>query len=959
MKKIFYSLIALLVLGWTDLNAQDYCTPKGNMHSNGKTYVKKIETTGLEQNLVKEWSSTPDNVFQLINEEINVYTGTTFNVIYTANEVGPRSTTVTYQDLRYTRAFIFTDWDGDGTFDKINTLGVASPSDKTTPNNVLANYDTVMNINQEFTVPENAYIGQVRIRIIYHNAWLGEATACMTNISDGMAYDIKVNVQPQSIPSRTVSVQSSGNGTANITSPAGGESGSIDTNMPVTIKATPNPGYKFANWTNGIDGPEMSTKNPFTYAGTEAITLVANFTEVLGINNGWKTELPSVNNNGRYSSGNYKRIEINDGIIGTGSSQSKSFTIESWVKIEKFTAPSEEYLNGTGNTLMGHRQICVYGYGSDPSFSVNLRSETEKGYNINIFSRTKNANNSFKASVLSSDSYELAVGEWQHLAFTGELDEENQLHYKLFVNGELVITFDITKDLTEIFNEQNSLPMLTDTYNNETSVFVFGEGFPAIFSDIMIWNKALTQNEIKTSMKGYTQVPDGLIGYYLLDETNSEGGCDNLGSATDYKIKITNLYLQSEINAEYFHFGDWGNAQNKVTRSFLNSTEVENYTMDITNERPEPRGGAKFYLNNTEVADEQWEKNGDELNFGYLVNSQKLTRLDYNGGKHVPLPEQAIAVYHNGDPGMPTYVTTSDIKAIDSSTATEPANSYVVGGIEYTMTMPSVAKTEWMPVSLPIGIDAVADITTDATKLLRPGYNFWYAQVSPDYLAINSGNIWETIKNQDGNYVLQPGIISVPEARINHKFTFFTQINKPVVIRKFNAQYNTSLLPEVGEMAFVQNPYGYKVNALKMAGIDAEGNGANLTIYRFNKTTGNFDPLDKTNIEAEGNTLNEFEPFFVHDSNNGVSQAPRYIGTKDVSGIVEFEAVYDVNVRGTENAVEVETFQNTEVQIYTLDGVMVAADEVEGTREFELPAGIYVVKTTVEGENKSFKVVVE
>lgn len=42
MKKIFYSLIALLVLGWTDLNAQDYCIPDGNMHSNGKTYVKKI-----------------------------------------------------------------------------------------------------------------------------------------------------------------------------------------------------------------------------------------------------------------------------------------------------------------------------------------------------------------------------------------------------------------------------------------------------------------------------------------------------------------------------------------------------------------------------------------------------------------------------------------------------------------------------------------------------------------------------------------------------------------------------------------------------------------------------------------------------------------------------------------------------------------------------------------------------
>lgn len=733
------------------------------------------------------------------------------------------------------------------------------------------------------------------------------------------------------------------------------ESTVIETADPVTVSATANIGYEFVRWTiakEGVSEVTESTDNPYIYTDDKKVTLTAYFQEKpLGVNNGWKTVLPSspTTNNKGYEKGNYYRIEINDGIFREeGIVTAKSFTIESWVKFDDFNK-FDEYSTNKGLIVMGNRQPNFYGYDSEPSFGVILQKDTE-GYKLKLQTRWKTEGDKYNSGV-STNSYKVETSKWYHIAYTGTVDPtNNNLYYKLYVNGEEVISYDTTG------NVENALPVLPDKYNDETCTFAFGEGIPATYSDIMIWNKVLTPGEIRESMKGYVDAPEGLYGYYLLDKVNDSGECQNLGSQKGYTAKIANITLTTSTNAtKYIALGTTGN-----NRSFLAKTDVESKTINITEERPEPRGGAKFYNNNNEIIDDtKWEKNGNET-FGYLTNTGNLKRLDYNGETKVLFPETVLAVYHNGNPSLPTYVKNTEIKTNTDLAVPQIQNSYVAAGLEYTMTMPSTAKTEWMPISLPENIDLVSD----GTYILRPGYNFWYAQVKDDYTSIDSENgIWETVTSDTENYELEPGIISVPEARTGQSFTFYTKLDVPVVIRSFNSEFNKTLMPKPGTIKYIRNPYSYEVNSLNVAGIYPEDglNGESITVYKYNSASGNFDPVSKEgNIDLDPtNRLKAFEPFFVHDSNNGVSQAPRYIGTKDVSGIVEFEAVYDVNVRGTENAVEVETFQNTGVQIYTLDGVMVAADEVEGTREFELPAGIYVVKTTVEGENKSFKVVVE
>jgi uncharacterized repeat protein (TIGR02543 family) len=65
------------------------------------------------------------------------------------------------------------------------------------------------------------------------------------------------------------------------TPPAGGGTsggGMVDTGSSATVIATPNAGYAFANWTDGVGGIEASTAASYTFTATADRTLVANFT---------------------------------------------------------------------------------------------------------------------------------------------------------------------------------------------------------------------------------------------------------------------------------------------------------------------------------------------------------------------------------------------------------------------------------------------------------------------------------------------------------------------------------------------------------------------------------------------------------------------------------------------------------------------------------------------------------
>lgn len=171
----------------------DYSTPAGSLHSQRQAYVRKISTTGAVSDISQSWDECPASVFTLAERGLQVAPGSSFSLILEANDLG--SPTSVKQDLRYNQAHIYTDWDGDGQFELATTYGEMKPT-----NNVTANYYTVLNIDHTLDVPSGIRPRKARIRVIYQNAWKSLSGPDATDIFEGQAIDIPVDiVAPASI----------------------------------------------------------------------------------------------------------------------------------------------------------------------------------------------------------------------------------------------------------------------------------------------------------------------------------------------------------------------------------------------------------------------------------------------------------------------------------------------------------------------------------------------------------------------------------------------------------------------------------------------------------------------------------------------------------------------------------------------------------------------------------------
>lgn len=95
------------------------------------------------------------------------------------------------------------------------------------------------------------------------------------SLEDGTVLKFKIILKDEIKEARTVSVKSANaaEGKAEI---AGTNESSVTNKETVTIKATPQPGYNFTNWTDE-KGNVVSSENPYTYLGAAAATFTANF----------------------------------------------------------------------------------------------------------------------------------------------------------------------------------------------------------------------------------------------------------------------------------------------------------------------------------------------------------------------------------------------------------------------------------------------------------------------------------------------------------------------------------------------------------------------------------------------------------------------------------------------------------------------------------------------------------
>lgn len=836
-------------------------------------------------------------------------------------------------EIVWTKQAYYIDFNNDfnfaGATDGINEISGAAGYPSSNNNFGDDNGSIANGWTRTITLPESLQPGTYRMRVVYYensdynnDNWTTTLfTTLNGEIRSGISYDFDIVIQSlETTRTVTVNANPAEGGSVKITSPADITGSIVETSEPVTVVAEANPGYRFINWTNG-QGVSVSTTQEYTYSGMVDITLNANFEKLT--NRVIETQKGSLNSHGQFNAGYIVRGNIPIGIIDGAN----SITMAAWVNIEGPSSNSIDqgsvawgHEENMGKVVIGTRQNNLTGYGSEPAFAINVCGidDTKDVYKLGLFA---------KGGAKNISGVEMPKG-WFHLAFTLNYDNTNTT-IKMFVNGV-----------------EKAEASKSGNFERFDDLCV-GDNMNAEFDDIMIWNTALDANAIAASMKGYTDEEikgqTNLIGYYTCDDLT-----DNNAVSNNLVTNYSEFTLRRDKMSYAFSVPKWATP---CTKSDYTGTEVA-----VLSERQTPRGGEKFFDGESDAT---WLTNGNETNFGYIVKTNNITHLAYNGVDKVALDNDVLAVYHNGNPALPTFVRQSDIITNAELEVPQIQSSYVAAGLEYTITMPSVAK-QWMPISLPGQVDLVAGPTSsDHNTLvgLRPGWNFWYSTFNSKYAdETNYSDIWSDIEKDTDEetskvYLLDAGIISVPDSRKGQQFTFYTEYNTPVVMRAWNDQFNSTLMPEPGKLGLVKNPYSFKVTVTDIA----KQIGANMTVYVYNPKSGNFD------IPQEGTQfiVDRFVPFFVFNGNGTTQKAPRYIGTKDVSGVLEVEAVYDVNVSGTQGAIEIKTFVPTEIEIFTINGTLVAASEVNGTHSFTLEAGIYIVRTIVEGNAKTFKVIVE
>lgn len=628
---------------------------------------------------------------------------------------------------------------------------------------------------------------------------------------------------------------------------------------------------------------------------------------------------------GAGSTGTAARLEVSDEILGKWIGQaidarSNKITLEGWVNFKSTTQDESADNDGlwydsgalsTGRVLMGHRQGDKGGYASAPSFSISVVGLKNSVYQMSLYSREDNG-------TLSVPSVDMPEG-WFHLALVGEITEDYTMVFTMYVNGKPKQT--LTK------NGVTRLPYLSDnTTDNWGCDISFGGSMECEFDDLMIWNKALTESEVRSSINGYADgsFPEGLIGYYLCDDMYPNAISENLLGG-DYQLTLQGLTYGTL----------WTGAYQFTAKAPLSPDRIK----DITPIRQFKRGAAPTFAEFT-----TWLGNGNEAGFKYAVNTtaSPLTIVDGYSADNITMSSECVGVYYNSDiyEYAPALVTTDMYQ--EGAPTTAPEYSYLKGGFDYAVTMPATAR-EWMTIGFPSEVNLVSD----GSYLLCPAYNFWYSELNTSYTDMNK-DLWisktqtDDVEN-DRNFILsKAGIISVPDNRVGQTFTFYTVQNIPVVFRAQNSEYNKTLLPESGKLGLVENPYMSEISTSDLC--------PGCTVYVLG-TDGMFWPT------KDAQTVSPFSAVLVYNGNSAT--APKAVNTKTTTGVLELEALSDINVRGAKESIEVVTFEPATVTVYTVGGTMVANAQVEGTETFALPAGIYVVKAVAGSETKTFKVVVE
>lgn len=468
-----------------------YTAPAGHVETNGtNTYVETINTTGAAKDMTAAFTEQPtdDNIYALIEDKAEVVPGESFTLNLIAKSLGEYSTSTVRQDIRYTCAYIWADWYGLSEWEKVQFHGTVPPS-----HNVGGNYD-VLNIAQALTMPADVPVGtEGRIRVIYSSAWSVPGTnssdqnqgmeAADPNsqyINGGIAYDIVVNAVAAPVPTYAVTIaETEATVEANVEDLTAVEEGT-----EVTFTITAPEGKQIASVTYNDETISANEDGTYTITvnadGTLAVTL-EDIPEP-----GKAILVPSANGRNIYT------FRIDDAVLGSHTNgtvdendlRSHNFTYSAWINIK----------NTTSGPIMGNIQSQFIN--ATGAFVVSL-----KDGKLNLSGRGNTSDSGYaneQPSATETTDPGTANDEWVFVSVVADREAKTVTLYK---NCKAISHYDVT----------NKIGLLPD----KSSFFIGGNGTSVEFTEVQLWNKALTPDELMDSYNlKFTETPENLAAYY-------------------------------------------------------------------------------------------------------------------------------------------------------------------------------------------------------------------------------------------------------------------------------------------------------------------------------------------------------------------------------------------------------------------------------------------------------------
>lgn len=511
-----------------------YTAPAGHVETNGtNTYVETINTTGAAKDMTAAFTEQPtdDNIYALIEDKAEVVPGESFTLNLIAKSLGEYSTSTVRQDIRYTCAYIWADWYGLSEWEKVQFHGTVPPS-----HNVGGNYD-VLNIAQALTMPADVPVGtEGRIRVIYSSAWSVPGTnssdqnqgmeAADPNsqyINGGVAYDIVVNAVAAPVPTYAVTIaETEATVEANVEDLTAVEEGT-----EVTFTITAPEGKQIASVTYNDETISANEDGTYTITVNADGTLSVTLEDIP--QPGKALLVPSANGRNIYT------FRIDDAVLGSHTNgscdandlRSHNFTYSAWINIK----------NTTSGPIMGNIQSQFID--ATGAFVVSL-----KDGKLNLSGRGNTSDSGYaneQPSATETTDPGTANDEWVFVSVVADREAKTVTLYK---NCKAISHYDVT----------NKIGLLPD----KSSFFIGGNGTSVEFTEVQLWNKALTPDELMDSYNlKFTETPENLAAYYKPAELVEGSTTDlrNLGTVgTDVPGQLlmgTSSYDSSQYTYVY------------------------------------------------------------------------------------------------------------------------------------------------------------------------------------------------------------------------------------------------------------------------------------------------------------------------------------------------------------------------------------------------------------------------